>query len=238
MTSPRQRAQQRLIFALDVPDLPSAERLLDQLTGRVGMIKVGLELFTACGPAAVHAVKARGFEVFLDLKLHDIPATVAGAVRAANALGVSMLTVHTGGGSAMLKAATDAADPELRILGVTLLTSLGAPDLPPVCLHGTPAHIVATRAALAAANGVGGIVCSPQEVALVRSAVGPDVAIVTPGIRPAGAEMGDQKRAATPASAIADGADYLVVGRPIKSAPNPAQAASDIVAEIARALDA
>jgi orotidine-5'-phosphate decarboxylase len=231
-------ARKRLILALDVPDLPAAEALLDRVQGHVGMVKVGLELFTACGPAAVTAVKNRGIDVFLDLKLHDIPATVAGAVRSANALGVSMLTVHTGGGGPMLQAAAREAGNNLRILGVTLLTSMGEEDLKPVCLSGLPADIVLARASLAAASGIRGIVCSPKEVALVRKAVGTDVAIITPGIRPAGAAMGDQKRAATPASAIADGADYLVVGRPIKDADDPGAAADAIVEEIAAALDA
>ena len=215
-------AKKRLILALDAPDLASAAALLDRLEGRVGVVKVGLELFAACGPAAVESVQARGYDVFLDLKLHDIPNTVAGAVRSANGLGVSMLTVHTGGTGPMLEAAAAAAGASLKLLGVTLLTSIGQEDLAPACITGTPASIVESRAALAAASGLGGIVCSPKEIAAVRARIGADMSIVTPGIRPGGAEMGDQKRAATPASAIGDGADYLVVGRPISQAADPA----------------
>jgi len=231
-------AGKRLILALDVPELAAGEALLDRIEGRVGLVKVGLELYTACGPAAVEAVKRRGFGVFLDLKLHDIPATVAGAVRAARGLGVEMLTVHTGGGAEMLRRAVEEAGNEIRILGVTLLTSLGQEDLPAVSITGTPGDVVARRAALAASAGCGGVVCSPKEVRLVRAVVGPKVAIVTPGIRPSGADAGDQKRAATPGSAIADGADYLVVGRPIHGAVDPSSAADAIVEEIRRALAA
>ncbi|MDD5307327.1 MAG: orotidine-5'-phosphate decarboxylase [Deltaproteobacteria bacterium] len=232
----RERARKRLILALDVPDLAAGADLLDRVEGQVGMVKVGLEIFTACGPAAVEAVKSRGYGVFLDLKLHDIPATVAGAVRSARGLGVSMLTVHTGGGEAMLAEAVAAADGALVILGVTLLTSLSSADLPPVGIIGEPAEIVRLRASLAARMGCSGLVCSPQEVRGVRAAVGPKVTLVTPGIRPAGAETGDQKRAATPGAAIADGADYLVVGRPIRDAASPAAAARGIVEEIMRAM--
>ncbi|MBN2718405.1 MAG: orotidine-5'-phosphate decarboxylase [Deltaproteobacteria bacterium] len=229
-------ARKRLILALDVPGLNEANVLLDKIQGKVGLVKVGLELFTACGPAAVKAVRDRGIDVFLDLKLHDIPATVGGAVRSALALDVAMLTVHTGGSTAMLTEAAKEAGASLKILGVTLLTSMGEDDLAPVCLTGKPSEIVEKRAALAAKCGLGGIVCSPKEVQLVRKAVGKDISIITPGIRPAGAAMGDQKRAATPASAIADGADYLVVGRPIRGAENPASAADAIAEEIAAAL--
>jgi len=231
-------ARKRLILALDVPSLAAGEALLDRLEGRVGLVKVGLELYTACGPAAVEAVKRRGLDVFLDLKLHDIPATVAGAVRSARGLGVAMLTVHTAGGAEMLRRAAGEAGDTIRILGVTLLTSLGPEDLPAVSIAGTPGEVVERRAALAAKAGCGGVVCSPKEVRIVRAAVGPKVAIVTPGIRPAGADTGDQKRAATPSSAIADGADYLVVGRPIHGDSDPAAAADSIVEEILRALAA
>ncbi len=231
-----QTAKRRLILALDAPDLTSAGNLLDRLEGQVGVVKVGLELFTACGPAAVEAVKKRGYEVFLDLKLHDIPNTVGGAVRSANALGVSMLTVHTGGAKAMLEAARDAANPGLILLGVTLLTSIGAEDMSDASIAGTPASAVETRARLASASGLGGIVCSPQEIRNVRSIIRPSMVVVTPGIRPGGADMGDQKRAATPESAILDGASYLVVGRPITAAADPARAAAEIAVSIAKAL--
>lgn len=232
----RKEALSRLILALDVPNLEAAEQTLDRLEGQVGLVKVGMELFTACGPAAVEAVKKRGYDVFLDLKFHDIPNTVAGAVRMARGLGVSMLTIHTGGGRAMIARAAEEAGDDVRVLGVTLLTSMGVEDLEPVAILADPTAVVRKRAALAAEAGCGGIVCSPKEITVVREAVGPDVAIVTPGIRPSGAAVGDQKRAATPTSAIADGSDYLVVGRPIRGADNPALAASSIVDEIEKAL--
>ncbi len=237
MKTTTEQARERLILALDVPDLETGSSLLNRIEGRVGLIKVGLELFTACGPAAVQMVLDRGFKVFLDLKLHDIPATVAGSVRSANALGASMLTVHTGGGRAMLEAACAEASDDLKILGVTLLTSMGPEDLPPVAISGTPSEVVGARAQLAAETGCGGIVCSPKEIRIVRKAAGQNVSIITPGIRPTGAEVGDQKRAATPSSAIGDGADYLVVGRPIRGATDPAAAADAIVDEIREALD-
>jgi orotidine-5'-phosphate decarboxylase len=227
----------RLILALDVPDLDAGRALLDRVEGRVGLVKVGLELFTACGPPAVEVVAERGLGVFLDLKLHDIPATVAGAVRSARSLGVSMLTVHTGGGREMLARAAEEAGEEIRVLGVTLLTSLGAEDLPGAAIVGTPQEVVLTRARLAAEAGLGGIVCSPREVVEVRGAIGEALSIVTPGIRPKGAAAQDQKRAATPESAIGDGADYLVVGRPIRGADDPGAAADAIVREIAAALE-
>jgi orotidine-5'-phosphate decarboxylase len=226
-------ARRRLILALDVPGIGEGEKLLDELEGQVGLVKVGLELFTACGPAAVEAVKRRGFDVFL-----DIPATVAGAVRSARSLGVSMLTVHTGGGPEMLRRAAEEAGDALRILGVTVLTSLSEEDLRAVSVSGSTSEVVTRRAALAASAGCRGIVCSPREVRLVRAAVGPGVAIVTPGIRPAGADAGDQKRAATPSSAIGDGSDYLVVGRPIHGAGDRSAAAAAIVEEIRAALAA
>ncbi len=229
-------AKSRLIVALDAPDLNSAEKLLDMLEGQAGVIKVGLELFTACGPIAVEKVKNRGYEVFLDLKLHDIPNTVAGAVQSALKLNVSMLTVHTGGGRAMLEAAKESAKKDLILLGVTLLTSIGAEDMAEACILGTPAEAVACRASLAASCGLGGIVCSPKEITNVRAIIGPSMVLVTPGIRPAGSDVGDQKRAASPESAIADGADYLVVGRPITAAEEPAKAAAIIIESIAKGL--
>ncbi len=229
-------AKKRLILALDAPDLPSAERLLDRVEGQAGVVKVGLELFTACGPVAVEAVQKRGYAVFLDLKFHDIPNTVAGAVRSAAGLGVSMLTVHTGGSRPMLAAARDAAGKDLIVLGVTLLTSIGPEDMAAAALAGSPQAAVEMRAKLAADAKLGGIVCSPKEIRNARDIIGSKMVIVTPGIRPSGADMGDQKRAATPENAVADGADYLVVGRPITAAENPAQAAADIVRSIASAL--
>jgi len=228
--------KERLILALDVSDLDAGRALLDRIGDKVGLVKVGLELFTACGPPAVEIVRERGFGVFLDLKLHDIPATVAGAVRSARSLDVTMLTVHTGGGREMLSRAREEAGDRICVLGVTLLTSLGPEDLPATAIAGTPEQAVLTRARLAAEVGLGGVVCSPREVRAVRAAIGAGPTIVTPGIRPSGSATQDQKRAATPASAIGDGADYLVVGRPIRGADDPGLAAEAIVREIAAAL--
>ena len=229
-------ARTRLILALDAPDEQSSMSLLDRVDDKVGMAKVGLELFTACGPSIVDKIRRRGLDVFLDLKLHDIPNTVAGAVRSAVSSGASMLTVHTAGGKKMLERAVESSGGEIRILGVTLLTSLAAGDLEPVAIVPNPAEVVLRRASLAAESGCWGIVCSPKEIRAIRSAAGTDIAIVAPGIRPANAEAGDQKRTATPGSAISEGADYLVVGRPIREAADPASAASLIVEEIADAL--
>ena len=233
-----ENAKSRLILALDVPNLEAANALLDRVEDQVGVIKIGLELFTSCGPKAVEEIIRRGYRVFLDLKLHDIPNTVTGAVRAAKSLGVSMLTVHTGGGLDMLVAAREAADDNILLLGVTLLTSLGRDDLAPVCIQGEPAAIVARRVELAREAGIKGIVCSPKEIIAVRERIGIQGKIVTPGIRPSGVATLDQKRAATPESAISDGADYLVVGRPISSASDPSKAANEIVCSIANSLKA
>jgi orotidine-5'-phosphate decarboxylase len=232
----RESGRKRLILALDVPSLAEGRALLERLAGRVGMVKVGLELFAAEGPAAVRAVRDLGHEVFLDLKLHDIPNTVAGAVRSARLLDARMLTVHAAGGAEMLRRAAAEAGSGLTILGVTVLTSLGPEDLEPASSLGPPLEAVRRRALLAAACGCGGIVCSPREAAAVRAAVGPDVQLVIPGIRPAGGALGDQKRAATPADAIRDGADWLVVGRPISAADDPAASADAIADEIGAAL--
>ncbi len=234
----RESGRQRLILALDVPSVADGRALLERLAGRVGMVKVGLELFTAEGPDAVRAVRDLGHEVFLDLKLHDIPNTVAGAVRSARGLGARMLTVHAAGGAEMLRRAAGEAGSDLMILGVTVLTSLGPEDLEPASILGPPAEAVRRRALLATSCGCGGVVCSAREAAEVRAAVGPDVKLVVPGIRPAGGDLGDQKRAATPADAIRDGADWLVVGRPISAAPDPAAAADAIADEIGTALAA
>lgn len=229
-------AREKLILALDVPTITEELNLLDSLDHQLKFVKVGLELFTAAGPAAVEQVSARGYDVFLDLKLHDIPNTVAKAVRSARSLGVKMLTVHTGGGEEMLSRARDEAGGELKILGVTVLTSLSAADLELVGIAGTPETVVVQRAQLAARVGLSGIVCSPREIASVRAVLRENQLIVTPGIRPSNEELGDQKRTATPLAAIRAGADYLVVGRPIHAAADPAKAAAAIVKEISGAL--
>jgi orotidine-5'-phosphate decarboxylase len=232
-------ANQRLIVALDFPSAADSLRLADSLSGICTWCKVGLELFIAAGPTVVTDLKKRGFSVFLDLKLHDIPNTVAGAVRSAAATGADMLTVHASGGPAMLAAAVEAASAiahPLELLAVTVLTSMDSEQLDAIGIAAEPADQVARLARLAADSGLRGIVCSPNEVAPLRHIFGDTVLLVTPGIRPAGADVQDQKRIATPAKAIEDGASYLVVGRPITQAPDPRAAAAAIQREIAEAL--
>jgi orotidine-5'-phosphate decarboxylase len=223
-------ARERVIVALDVPDQTALADLLDRLEGQPRLYKIGLELFVAEGARAVELVKARGGRIFLDLKLHDIPETVARAVASASKLGVDLLTVHIAGGREMLQRAAAAAG-GTRLLGVTVLTSLSAQDLEADGTSDTPAQLVSRRARLATQAGLGGLVCSPQEVGLARAAA-PQALLVVPGIRPAGTASDDQKRIATPATAIAAGADYLVVGRPIRDAASPAQAFDRIVEEV------
>jgi orotidine-5'-phosphate decarboxylase len=227
----------RLIVALDTASLPEAEGLVERLADGVGMFKVGAQLFTAAGPAAVEMVRKRGARVFLDLKYHDIPATVSGAVREAARLGVALLTVHASGGTKMLHAAAEAAGAagrdRPRILAVTVLTSLDRATLQrelgvPIAVEGHAVQL----AGLAREAGCDGVVASPREAARLRGLLGHGALIVTPGIRPAGGAVDDQARTATPAVAVRAGADYLVVGRPITGAPDPAAAAAAIVAEI------
>lgn len=227
-------ARDHLCFALDVDDAATALALVDELGDHVGIFKIGLELFVAEGPALVRAVRARGVDVFLDLKLHDIPATVAAAVRRAVELDVRFLTVHASGGPAMLRAAAEAAG-RTRILAVTALTSLSDDDLAAAGYASGAAALVPRLARLAADAGVPGIVCSPREVALVK-AVAPTLTVVTPGIRSAGDAVGDQVRTMSAHDAIAAGADVLVVGRPIKSAPDRRAAAAGIVDDIVDGL--
>ena len=234
MTAPAE-ARDRVIVALDVPDRRALAEYLDRLEGQPRFYKVGLELFVAEGAAAIELVRARGGRVFLDLKLHDIPETVGRAVQSAVALGAELLTVHTAGGAAMLARAAEAAGDKLNILGVTVLTSLAADDLQADGIGGTVAEVVARRAALAARAGIAGLVCSPHEVTEAKAAsraAGKELLLVVPGVRPAGAALGDQKRVATPAATVRAGADYLVVGRPIRDAAAPAQAFEAIVREI------
>jgi orotidine-5'-phosphate decarboxylase len=231
--------RQRLIVALDVPSAAASDELVKRLEGTCQWFKVGLELFTAAGPAAIEPLIARGHSVFLDLKFHDIPNTVAGAVRSATTLGVRMVTVHSAGGPAMLAAAREALDvvanpPEL--LAVTVLTSMDAAALKAAGVERSPADQVELLANMCLAAGIRGFVCSPQEVAALRDLTGPEGILVVPGIRPARADIGDQKRIATPADAIRNGASYLVVGRPITQAPNPAEAAQAVLKEMAGAL--
>lgn len=227
--SPELRA--RMALALDVDDLVQAQRLARVLSPWFGVAKVGLELFTAAGPDAVGAMLDAGFEVFLDLKLHDIPNTVAGAARAVADLEPAFLTVHASGGAAMVRAAAEAL-PGTQVTGVTVLTSLTDDDVAEVGWSGPAADAVLRLARLAVAAGARALVCSPQEVAAVRAAVGPAVTLITPGVRPPGAGDGDQARVATPAQALADGADLLVVGRPITAAAEPGEAAATLAAAL------
>lgn len=222
----------RICSALDFGSWADAEPFARRIAPEVGMLKVGLELYVAEGPPAVRAAAALGRPVFLDLKLHDIPATVEGAARSAAATGAALLTVHAAGGPEMVRAAVRGAGPEVRILAVTVLTSLDGATLDRIGLGGPPVAAVVRLARLAVEAGAGGLVCSPQEVAAVRAAVGPGPLLVVPGVRPAGAALGDQARVATPARAVGDGADVIVVGRPLRDAPDAVAAARAIAAEL------
>jgi len=232
-------ARQRLIVALDVPSAAASAELVGKLKGTCQWFKVGLELFTAAGPGVIESLVSRGHSVFLDLKFHDIPNTVAGAVRSAATLGVRMINVHAAGGPAMLAAAKAALDgvtnpPEL--LAVTVLTSIDAAALKSAGINRAPARQVELLAKMCLAAGIRGFVCSAQEVATLRKLAGPEGVLVVPGIRPSGAEAGDQRRIATPAQALRAGASYLVVGRPITQAADPGLAAHAVLKEIADAL--
>lgn len=227
----------RLIVALDFPSADLALALVDRLEGACRWFKVGMELYYAAGNQVLDQLRERGFDVFLDLKLHDIPNTVAGAVRTVAGTGASLLTIHAGGGQAMMRAAAKAADrPDApRLLAVTVLTSIDAAELTAVGVTGDGGveTQVLRLARLARAAGINGLVCSPLEVAAVRKAMGPDALLVVPGIRPAAAAgSDDQSRVATAADAIAAGASMLVVGRPITQAPDPAAAAAAILDQI------
>jgi len=240
MPTPTQ-ARDRLIVALDFPTADLALRQVDQLEDRCLWFKVGLELYLAAGRAIVTSLRERGFNVFLDLKLHDIPNTVASAVRSVSSLGASLLTIHAAGGSAMLAAAAEAAasTPNApRLLAVTVLTSMDAAQLQGVGVPDAPAAQVLRLAKLAASAGIDGLVCSPEEIRQIRAELRGDPLLVVPGIRPAGADAADQRRIATPSIAIAAGAAMLVVGRPITQAADPARAATAILAEIAAEMTA
>ena len=226
------QARDRLIVAADLSTRDEVLRLADELSGVAGMIKIGLQAFVANGPAVVRDVLSRGQRVFLDLKLHDIPNTVERAVREAEALGTAMLTVHAAGGPAMLNAAR--SDRAL-ILAVTVLTSLADADLQAIGMHEGAERAAVRLARLARDAGIGGVVASPQEISPIREACGRDVQIVTPGIRQSGGDAGDQRRTTTPGDAIRQGADYIVVGRPITAASNRRAAAEKILDEMERA---
>lgn len=227
----------RLIAAIDTPDLPRARTLATALGSEVGLLKLGLEFFVANGPEPVRAMAAAGPKIFLDLKLHDIPNTVAGAVRAACRVSPAMLTLHAAGGAPMLKAARNAAEAaggaaRPMLLAVTVLTSIDAATLAATGAGSDVAAQVLRLARLAQASGMDGLVCSPAEARLIRDTLGDALALVVPGIRPAGSDAGDQARIATPAQAVADGADWIVVGRPITEAPDPPAAARAIAATL------
>ena len=236
--------KQRLIFALDVDSLAAAQRWVEILAGEVGMFKIGKQLFTRCGPEVVRMITAAGGEVFLDLKYHDIPNTVAKAGVEAARLGVKMFNVHTLGGRTMMEqmvcevaAATAAENLPLPImLGVTILTSSSDSDLDEVGIAAPVAEMVPRLAHLAQQSGLSGVVASAQELGLIRAKCGDDFIVVTPGVRPVSAASDDQQRIVTPAQAVAAGADYLVVGRPIAKAADPVAAARAIVAEMNSAV--
>jgi len=225
----------KLAVALDVPDEKQAMELARRLEGHVGVFKVGLELFTATGPTLVQRLVGMGYEIFLDLKLHDIPTTVRRATQRIADLKASYVTVHAGDGPAIVRACVEgaSASPNLKVLAVTVLTSLDRQELARVGIDRPVADLVRIRAESAVLAGCHGLVCSPKEVVMLR-AQHPDTALVVPGIRPRWGEtkQDDQARVATPAEAIAWGADVLVVGRPVRDADDPAQAADRIVAEI------
>lgn len=229
-------AKDKIILPLDVPDEASALRLVEQLGGIVSFFKIGLELFTRCGPDTITEIKRRAPEarIFLDLKLHDIPNTVAGAVRSARALGVDFLTVHLSGGGAMLRAAATEAQSSLFLLGVSVLTSSDEGTLLETGVAAGVADQVLRLASLGRASGLRGVVASPHEIAALRARFGPELTIVVPGVRPASAESAadDQRRVMTPRQAADAGADYLVIGRPITAHPDPRAAAERIVGEM------
>ncbi len=224
----------KLIIALDVETPAKALDLVRQLHSVAGMFKVGSQLFTSAGPQIVRDIIALGSKVFLDLKFHDIPHQVAGAARAAAELGVSLFTVHASGGSEMMQRAVEAAG-EAKVLAVTVLTSIDASVLSQIGVTSSPHDSVLRLVKLAEASGVDGVVASPQEIETIRQAVpNQKFLIVTPGIRPSSSQSEDQKRVATPAAAIAAGASYLVVGRPITGASNPLTAATEIIGDMQR----
>ncbi|GAA0790563.1 orotidine-5'-phosphate decarboxylase [Marinobacterium sediminicola] len=230
----------RIIVALDYPDQDAALRMAKQLDPALCRVKVGKELFTRCGPGIVEALHRLGFEVFLDLKFHDIPNTTARAVRAAAEMGVWMVNVHASGGRRMMEAAREQLEQvqnnRTLLIAVTVLTSMEREDLAEIGLDLDPMEQVVRLARLTQSSGLDGVVCSAQEVSAIREAIDQPFALVTPGIRPADADQGDQRRIMTPAQAIEIGSDYLVVGRPITQAESPAEVAVRIQQEVSAAL--
>jgi orotidine-5'-phosphate decarboxylase len=225
-----------IFAALDTPDLPRALEIAKSIRPHVGGLKVGLEFITALGPDAVRQIVATGSPVFADTKFHDIPNTVAGASRAIAALGISIFNIHASGGEAMMRAAKEAAasvNPNVKLIAVTVLTSLEDSDLDAVGQKKPARDQVLRLAELTKKSGLDGVVCSAHEIEPIRKAIGPDFMLVVPGIRPAGADLADQKRVMTPSDALKKGADILVIGRPIVAAKDPAVAAKIIADEIA-----
>ena len=230
------RFQNPVFAALDTPDLPRALEIAKAIRPHVGGLKVGLEFITALGPDAVKQIVALGAPVFADVKFHDIPNTVAGASRAIATLGASIFNVHCSGGEAMMRAAVDAGrtvDPQVKIIGVTVLTSMDDGDLDAVGQKKPACDQVLRLAELAKKSGLDGVVCSAHEIVSLRKALGEDFLLVVPGIRPKGSDVADQKRVMTPADALKAGASWLVIGRPIVAAADPASAAAAVAAEIA-----
>jgi orotidine-5'-phosphate decarboxylase len=226
--------QAPIAVALDAPDLETAARWAGLVTPHVSTVKIGLELYLRYGPEAVASVRgASNVQLFLDLKLHDIPATVAGAARSVARLRPDLLTVHASGGPDVVRAAAAAA-PNTKIVAVTILTSLSAAELGRIGFAGSVRDCVRRLASLAVQAGARGLVCSPREVADVRAEVGPEILLITPGVRPAGSDAHDQVRVATPEEALRDGADLLVIGRPITGAADPGAAAAAIAASLRR----
>ncbi len=233
MKSPKVSTRDRLIVALDFPNQAKALALVSVLSGAVSIYKIGLQLYTAAGPEIVRAVGATGARVFLDLKLHDIPNTVAKAVAAAGELGVQMLTVHLSGGRAMLEAAVEVKPPNLALLGVTVLTSATEETLRETGIGSGLDEQVLRLGELGQKSGIDGLITSPHEVRLLRERLGNEITLVTPGVRPIWAATNDQKRFTTPHEALESGADYLVIGRPITAAPDPRGAMERLFEEIA-----
>ncbi|HEV2965655.1 MAG TPA: orotidine-5'-phosphate decarboxylase [Chthoniobacterales bacterium] len=225
-------AADKIIVALDVPTKKEALELVEQLREKISFFKIGLQLFTAVGPKVVREILETGAKVFLDLKLYDIPNTVAHAVESAGGLGVQMLTIHLSGGDAMVKAALSARPKNMSILGVTVLTSLDEPAIRALGISSTIEEQVSRLAKMGVAAGIDGLVVSPHEIEVLRPQFGDDIELVVPGIRPPWSETADQKRVMTPRQALDAGADYLVIGRPIIAHPNPPKAVAKILAEI------
>lgn len=231
-------ALDQLIVALDFPSQNQALQMVDRLDGSVRWVKVGLELYLAEGRGVVETLRARGLQVFLDLKLHDIPNTVAGAVRSAAASGASLLTIHAAGGPAMISAAADAAPAGLRLLAVTVLTSMDEDALKATGINDAPERQVLRLGEMAVAAGAHGLVCSAAEITRLRSSAAQEAQLVVPGIRPTAFPSDDQRRTATAGEAVRQGADMLVVGRPITRAADPAAAAHALLEEITAARNA